>query len=277
MPTTKKVWDEPPENLDEYKKWLSDTFNLRIDRIGKYYNHSITQLKEDIKNSVAWQSILKNLNNFSEEYEIATNSKLFKNIDEIELKTKTYESVINKSYRKDFCHAEAAKNWPHPSGGDWVLPNNCYSRINDLVRTSLVVRYLDGVSFLAHKIQSVLEENDLSCKIDFESRFEGHYAVHLAIEHDLSVLDIFDKNREIKDVTVSMEIQIVTQSHEVIRELLHPYYEKRRLSPNKKEYPPWEWNYKNEEFNVNYLGHVVQYVDGMIAQVLDRKEVKKHG
>jgi hypothetical protein len=56
---------------------------------------------------------------------------------------------------------------------------------------------------------------------------------------------------------------------------LHKYYEERRKRI-KEENIKWQWNYKSDEFTVNYLGHILHYVEGMIMEVREtqKEEIK---
>jgi len=72
-------------------------------------------------------------------------------------------------------------------------------------------------------------------------------------------------------VVVSLEIQITTQLQEVIRRLLHKYYESRRMDMEEEE-SKWQWNYRSDEFVANYLGHILHYVEGMIVEVRERQK-----
>jgi hypothetical protein len=56
---------------------------------------------------------------------------------------------------------------------------------------------------------------------------------------------------------------------EVLRKLLHKYYEEKRKR-EKREDISWQWDYKSEEFAVNYLGHILHYIEGLILEVRDR-------
>lgn len=71
-----------------------------------------------------------------------------------------------------------------------------------------------------------------------------------------------------------IEIQITTQLQEVIRSLLHKYYEDRRKGVE-AEGTKWQWDYKSDEFVANYLGHILHYVEGMIMDIREkqRKEI----
>ena len=67
-----------------------------------------------------------------------------------------------------------------------------------------------------------------------------------------------------------VEIQITTQLQEVIRRLLHKYYERQRSGRSTSDLK-WQWDYKSDEFAANYLGHILHYVEGMIMDVRDKR------
>ena len=76
-------------------------------------------------------------------------------------------------------------------------------------------------------------------------------------------------------IDVSIELQITTQLQEVIRKLLHSYYENVRKRAGEREDVKWQWNYKSEEFAANYLGHILHYIEGMIMEVRERQRRKE--
>jgi hypothetical protein len=50
------------------------------------------------------------------------------------------------------------ENWPKEPLDGWINPANQFWRINDILRTRFVVKYIDGVGFLANKIESHCEQ-----------------------------------------------------------------------------------------------------------------------
>jgi predicted NAD-dependent protein-ADP-ribosyltransferase YbiA (DUF1768 family) len=101
-----------------------------------------------------------------------------------------------------------------------------------------------------------------------EARPEGYYAAHFYArnEFEISKLD-WDTER----VSVSVEIQVTTQLQEVIKNLLHTYYEKRRLAAQDAP-ADWQWDYRTDECCTNDLGHILHYVEGMIVEIRERQE-----
>jgi len=75
-------------------------------------------------------------------------------------------------------------------------------------------------------------------------------------------------------IKISIELQITTQLQEVIRKLLHNYYEERRIRL-KEEDLKWQWDYRSDEFATNYLGHILHYIEGMIMDIREKQEEKK--
>lgn len=67
---------------------------------------------------------------------------------------------------------------------------------------------------------------------------------------------------------------MTTQIKDVIKRLLHKYYEERRM-PGTTYNADWRWNYRSDEFIANYLGHILHYVEGMILEVRDRSKERK--
>ena len=150
------------------------------------------------------------------------------------------------------------------------MPPGWFERINDIVRSLLVVKYLDGVTFAADQIAEIAKALGTTCNIELKAREEGYYAAHLYFP---VACEIPREDWDTEEVTISVELQITTQVQEVIRKLLHAYYEERRVT-REQEGATWQWNYKSPEFAANYLGHVLHYVEGMIMDIR-KKQVRK--
>ena len=142
------------------------------------------------------------------------------------------------------------KNWPEPPSEGWLLPENWLTKINDIVRSLLVVKYLDGVSFAAEEIEQLFRSKRQRSSFDLEARTEGYYAAHLYTWFPVSILG---EEWEIQNLAVSLEVQITTQIHEVIRRLLDEYYFERRVATRSEDSLAWQWDYESTEFAANYL------------------------
>jgi ppGpp synthetase/RelA/SpoT-type nucleotidyltranferase len=188
--------------------------------------------------------------------------------EEIELGIKKWNDFISKVWRRNVVDN---KNWdkeetkPH---GDWVTPLNWFERVNDIVRTRVVVKYFDGVGLLLDKMCDHFRNYDCECKPDWEAREEGYYAAHLNLIRDYELLF----GLETKKKRIGVEIQVTTQMKDVIGALTHKYYEEKRMRLELPE-EKWQWNYRCEEFAPNYIGHIVHYVEGAIMEIRDRGRI----
>lgn len=256
---------DKPEDIESYKKWL-DQKGFKEAELAKYqslFENVSLKLEDDFKKSKFWIDVQSSLLDWNDEYLKTTGYQLLAET-RIVLLRKSYDSFLLKTFRKNILEN---KNWPDPPQDGWYLPNNWIIRTKDIVRTLIVVKYLDGVDFIVDKLSLTQSECTRCSNIDvsFEAREHGYYAAHLGIAFSTEILDIdFKKN----PVSMNIEIQIATQLQDVIRKLTHKFYETRRekdtaLPPNRA----WQWNYNEPEFVPNYLGHLLHFVEGMIMEV----------
>lgn len=259
-----------PKDPEEYKDWLYEQHQIEISRkIETHYESAVSKIRQDLENSDIWIELIKNLNEYGAEYHIKYKYPLLMPGMIPKLYTKPFNSLIEKAFRKDILEN---KNWPKPSDPEkgWITPSNWFFRINDIIRTMVVVKYLDGIGFIADKIRLLSEKYGLEYKIDWEARDVGYYAAHQYIKKEFEIPNI-DWNTE--KISTLIEIQITTQLQENIRSLLHKHYEERRKRVSEED-TKWQWNYKSEEFAANYLGHILHYVEGMILEIRDKQEEK---
>jgi hypothetical protein len=187
---------------------------------------------------------------------------LFTSLDPPELALKDYKSVLLKSFRKNVLNND---RWPEAPVDGWVLPDTWFGQIKDIVRTTFVVKYLDGVANLTDELGEICERHSVPWSADYEAREEGYYASHFSLSVPVEIPQV-TWDTDIIDLKV--ELQVTTQLQEVIRRLTHRQYEMRRLrieEPTTK----WQWDYKSDEFKPNYLGHILHYVEGMIMEIRD--------
>lgn len=274
-----KMKDKKPD-FEKYTDWLEtkckdilgtqfkdDEMKIAVNKT--YYESVVNTIKLSFDKSDFWKQLTENIREYNDEYFKQTKYNLIVWSDEKkhEVLVKPFDSFFLKTYRKNILEN---KNYPGEPQGGWILPHNWYSGINDIIRTLFVVKYIDGVKFLIDKLKSQCDDQKIECIISFEAKEEGYYAVHLYIKQKCEIPKI---KWDTEKIDIMIEIQITTQLQEVIRKLLHKYYEKRRGEITEKEIK-WQWDYKSEEFSVNYLGHILHYVEGMIMEVRDRQEEK---
>ncbi len=260
---------ERPTDLVQYEKWLREELGHKITaRVKKRYETVSLLVRSEFAKTDFWKCLKKELEESEAAYQLKTNgySLLMIKPDELDLDIKGFDSFFLKTRRRN---AFENKNWPSKPDGGWITPDNWFSKIDDVVRTMLVVKYLDGVEILVERLQELCNI-PLTTSVDWEASEEGYYAAHLYVEREYSIPTLeFDTER----VPIKVEIQVTTQLQEAINRLTHKYYEERRRKVKSSD-SKWQWHYKNDEFIPNYLGHTLHYTEGMIMEVRNR-EVKK--
>jgi ppGpp synthetase/RelA/SpoT-type nucleotidyltranferase len=180
---------------------------------------------------------------------------------------KPFESFLLSCYRKSITALKKGEN------ENIITPSNWYTKIPDIIRTSLVVKYLDGVEFTLKRICKLCEDFHLKHWHYHEARDEGYYAVHVYLKLSVEIPLMDWRTTKIE---FNLELQVTTQLQDVIRKLTHKYYEERRTNVKGRD-GKWQWNYDNDEFIANYLGHILHYVEGMIMEIRRRQEEGSSG
>ncbi|HEX8683832.1 MAG TPA: hypothetical protein VF707_16050, partial [Ardenticatenaceae bacterium] len=142
--------DKKPQDLEQYKAWLKDKHEIdKLWRERNRYEHISEKIKVDFERSEFWQSLVAACPSFDQTYLANTGYRLFVGPvgpHHVPLVfVKPFDSFLLKTFRKNVL---LNRNWPNPPADGWILPNNWFSRINDIVRTLIVVKYLDGVDFI---------------------------------------------------------------------------------------------------------------------------------
>ena len=258
---------QKPKNIDEYKDWLRKSQEVEVSqKTVSYYENVANRIKVDFEKSPFWTSLLtRNLREYHDEYISATSYPLLMDFSPI-LLIKPFDSCLLKSFRKNVTDN---KKWPEEPEGGWILPRNWFSRVNDILRTLLIVKYLDGVEFVANKLKSYCTDHGTECQDFLEAREDGYYAAHLYLKRRFEIPKV---DWDTEQIDVSVEVQVTTQLQEVIRKLLHRYYEQQRGKA--KGQKKWQWDYGSDEFAANYLGHILHYIEGMIMDVREKQQEK---
>lgn len=258
-----------PKTIDEYKEWLTKNHKVEItNRTQSHYDSVTTKVKQDFERSDFWARTIENLGKYEGEYLLDTGYPLFIAKFEPKLHIKSFESFLLKTFRKNILENE---NYPKAPIDGWILPDNWFSRINDIVRTLLVVKYLDGVDFMVKKVNSLCDQQGMKFMCFMEAREEGYYAAHLYTRQKFEIPKI---TWDTEMTEISIELQITTQLQEVIRRLLHKYYDERRKTTQKSD-SKWQWDYESNEFIANYLGHILHYVEGMIVDIREKQKEER--
>lgn len=257
-----------PETLEDFKTWYAAElgFDEQIDR--KRYQAAGPILVSTLAASPFWVGLEHLIPELGAAYEIDTGFPLWvadptlASIAVPVLLIKPFESVVEKAWRRN-CLENS--EWPDPPEQGWLTPDNWYDETSDVVRTTLVVKYLDAVAIVRDGLQELATNHGAPCRAELAARSEGYYAAHVDVwfRVELPPRLTWDTVR----VSARVEIQITTQLQEVIRRLLHQQYESDRV---KRPPEDWEWDYRGDAFRVNYLGHVLHYLEGKIMDERER-------
>ncbi len=258
--------NKKPTDIDEFKIWLKDELKYDLNEEYKYYYGTVvTQLKNNFENSDYWKCILKELPEMNDKYFLEKGVNLLVPNETPMIDIKSLDSLIIKAYRKNILNNT---NFPDEPENGWVTPENWFESINDIIRTTIIVKYLDGVEYILNELENISLKYGFDFNSSFEAKEEGYYAAHTGVIFPCSVPN---KNFAPIDKNVNIEIQITTQIQDVIKTLLHTHYEENRKKTIAKDYK-WQWDYKSPEFSSNYLGHIIHYVEGMIVEIRDKEK-----
>jgi len=255
--------NENKSSFDDYKNWLKDNYKYNCNAADKsHFDSTVTKMRNDFITSSLWKKLSLYFRDVDEEYRSVTGYTLIREIDKIVICQKSYDSLIKKTYRKN-CLENS--DWPSAIDGGWINPSNWHNRIDDILRTIIEVKYVDGVQFLIDKLEDFCINNSLQYEIQFQAKEVGYYAAHF---YFLQKFEIPKRTWDTEIVESKIEIQITTQLQELIRTLLHRYYEENRINISRNE--NWQWDFKNDQFCVNYLGHILHFLEGMILEIRDK-------
>ena len=257
-----------PANIEDYTHWLETQHGIRItERTRTYYGTVAATVRSRFFGSELWTTLCASLREYDGEYRVSTGGYVLLTSEaQPELFIKPFDSFLLKTFRRNILDNT---RWPEAPDGGWILPEDWYSQINDVVRTMVSVKYLDGVEFLIDKVTAHCAGYGLACQTSLEAREEGYYAAHLTLRQEFEVpRPTWDTLR----IPMKIEIQVTTQLQEVIRVLLHRHYERRRQLATDAGELKWQWDYRSDEFVANYLGHILHYVEGMIMNVRAKQQ-----
>lgn len=258
--------EEKPKDEREFLIWFSEKFNYNNKDYSNYYNQVTNNLKENFCNSQFWIGVNRLIKEWDNQYFSEYGVNLFTSDVAPSVVVKPLNSLLNKAYRKNVLNNDRYPNEPKDG---WITPENWFDKIHDIIRTSFVVKYLDGVKFVESKLKELAHNNGIEDAFlcDYEARDDGYYAAHAGIS--LSI-DLLTKSWKMEKHTIAVEMQITTELQEMIKALLHKYYEKNRTTVFPKDYK-WQWDYRNEQFVPNYMGHIAHYLEGMIVEIRDKQ------
>lgn len=256
-------------NTQEPTKYTTDNLLIELGKLRPEFltpgfwttlDSNSSQWAADISVGFFWAEAKKRLQRWRSEYRSLTNADLLVGLELPSFVSKPSESISNKLLRKHKAHKlqEAI-----PTQGPPV------PIIGDIVRTRIKCQYIDGVEFLANKLQDLGEELGVVPKRERQGKIEGYFAQHINIRHEVNYREAGHGNL----ITVSCEIQIASSMASQMWQTSHPLYESVRsdiTSPDN-----WQWTPNDPRFISNQLGHMLHLADGLLVQLRDSKNLKK--
>lgn len=260
-PARRKV--KPARSM--YEEWLKEAWegDRRELRRGRYLQQQ-RDLRTAFDSSPFLADVRRKLPEWSTDYQRQNGVPLFTGAHPtIDLNLKSWKSFLSRTWRHN---VHNNPNWPDPPPDGWLTPNRWFEGLWDIVRTRLVVRYLDGVQFLADCLAKVGKDHDLRVELKTHAQEWGYYAMHITVSQTFDVQTLNYEDVETRSSMV--EIQLTTELQETIAILTHGYFETRREEEAPQD-QKWQWDYRSAEFTPYYLGHLLHYLEGMIMRVRD--------
>ncbi len=145
-----------------------------------------------------------------------------------------------------------------PGGNAPPVPN-----INDLVRTRVECKFLDGVTFLTAKLAELATAHGKTPIVEPKGRLEGYFAQHFYFEEHVH----FRFGGDVRPTVVRCEVQLATTLSTMVWETSHGLYERRRASAESNT--GWQWDADSPHFLANQLGHMIHLADGLLVKLRD--------
>lgn len=223
----------------------------------KRYDLNLIQIRNALSGTQFVKGLFGFLESLAQEYAPGHPELLFGEVRDPKLFTKTYDSAINKTYRANVLFN---RNYPEPPKDGRIDGANFYRRINDIIRTRLVCRYLDGPQFVAERLQKYCEQLNIPCRVHAMNNDRGYYAWHFYCRNQM---DVFGGAGVISE-EIEFELQITTQLVDVLDALTHTLYEADRVTPGGRPDDSWKWQPETQRFKSAYLGHTLHLLEGVI-------------
>lgn len=264
-----KMWHRADENHakpslgDEYERWLDGawTGDARELREGRYL-HQQTDLLKSFESSEYWSLVDQLLPEWARDYAQECGVSLFRDTPRLPvLLSKSWESFLNRSWRHN---VHLNDNWPDPPVEGWRFPDTWFEESWDVVRTRFVLRYLDGVKWMADQLSALADHVGIQSYRISHAQDTGYYAIHIIVPQSFMTQSLNYDGLERR--TSKVEVQLTTELQDVVVQLTHPFFETRRVG-NAGASGAWQWEYDAPEFTPNYLGHMLHYLEGMIMQL----------
>jgi hypothetical protein len=240
-------------------------FGVDAAKAESLYKINLTSALQAVLASAEFQGISKCLEDMRVRYANGNPELLFygsgSNAD-LTFNTKPFQSTIDKLYRRNVVYN---RNYPNPPNGRVVSATELYESIDDLIRSRIICKYMDGPPFVCKSLEEYCASVGISCNFRDVSTEAGYYAWHFyfRIPVELSICS------DVVTRSISVEIQFSTQLAEAISALTHGLYEERRTGAGSADDRGWRWDASSQRFRSTYIGHGLHLLEGMIQTFRD--------
>lgn len=259
---------EPPTTEEQYIEWAKATIGVDFNKAAERLYESkaalalVTAQKHDF-----FVDLDSYLQGQQQQYHANKDSDLLMGVTRVTLSSKPYESAVNKSFRHNVVHN---RRWPEEPEGGWLTPDNWFANLNDLIRSTVVCKYIDGPGLLAKLLHERADEFNLESGSNSKQRDGGYYAYHfyVGIPVELSAVDSGDGSLTGVWTNIDVELQLTTQLQEVLYDITHRFYERTR---DKRSEDPnaWKWDTSSNRFKAGYVGHTLHLLEAIIIELRD--------
>ena len=194
VPPIEDERQEKPLTLEAYVEWARSSLKVNFDspKQKRVYETNLTSALSTIQESGFLEGLSAKLASYQEEYKGACGAELLmlgRTVGtEVTPLKKSYESAVNKTFRRNVLFNPNYPESPEKTG--WLTPDNWYSHINDLIRGTVVCKFLDGPEFLATRLVDYAHTLGLKARSYSQERDEGYYAYHFYAKFGVSLVDL---------------------------------------------------------------------------------------
>jgi hypothetical protein len=228
------------------------------------FEFNIRMANQEAVGSKEMAGLLETLRSLPEKYAPGRPDLLFypKLPAELPLLTKTFRGAANKAFRRNVLYN---KRFPNPPREGLIAPAKLYEDIEDLLRTRLVCKYLDGPQFVCERLMQYCSTNGIDSHFRDLSTNSGYYAWHFYFR----VPVLLSLGGKVEQRSMFVEIQLTTQLAEVLAALTHDLYAANRMAGLETQDRSWIWDANSQRFRSAYLGHGLHLFEGVIQNLKD--------
>jgi hypothetical protein len=241
------------------------------------YEFNLRAARQSVSSCEVMSDILNALKEMTLQYAGGNPQLLFypaDKIDDLSILQKPFKSTIDKIYRRNVLYNRSYPDAP-PDG--LIDVAQLYENIDDLLRTRLVCKYMDGPKYVCERLTAHCEAHGVASHFRELSTDAGYYAWHFYFRAPAEIMI----NNIVEPKSIWVEIQLTTQLAEVIDSLTHGLYEARRAGRLDAERKDWKWDASSQRFRSAYIGHGLHLLEGIIQSykedVLDAISPDKGG